>query len=73
MKSRNAMIMFFLCKKKKDKNQIGLDKNKQKNVKFSFNLDKNMGNTKIRTKFLIQALHDISDIFGAHHEKIFSR
>lgn len=73
MKSRNAMIMFFLCKRKKDKNQIGLDKNKQKNVKFSFNLDKNMGNTKIRTKFLIQALHDISDIFGAHHEKIFSR
>lgn len=40
---------------------------------FAFNIDNDQEGTKIRTKFLVQALHDVSDIFGAHNEKIFAR
>lgn len=71
MISQNAMIMFFLCKKKKGKNQLA-DIGKQRASKFSFNINAKKNFTKIRTRFLIQALHDIADIFGAHHEKIFA-
>ena len=66
------MIMLFLCKKRQDKRGMLLEKSKVSKSKFSINLS-NQDTTKIRTKFLIQALHDIADIFGAHHEKIFAR
>jgi hypothetical protein len=69
--SKHAMVMFFLCKKKKQNKNF--DKNKSRKSMFGFNLDSDPNGTKIRTKFLIQALHDVSDIFGAHHEKIFAR
>ena len=71
MKSRNAMILFFLWKKKSMKDEINF-KNKQKYAKFSIKLEDKQTENKICTKFLIQALHDISDIFGSHHEKIYN-
>jgi len=71
MVSQNAMIMFFLWKKKNDK--VNNIKDIKRQSIFSFNINSNHKTTSIRTKFLIQALHDISDIFGAHHEKIFAR
>lgn len=66
------MIMLFLCKRREDKKESVFDKSKLKQSKFSINITNNQ-DTKIRTKFLIQALHDIADIFGAHNEKIFAR
>ena len=71
MVSQNAMIMFFLWKKKNDK--VNNIKDIKRQSIFSFNINSNHKTTSIRMKFLIQALHDISDIFGAHHEKIFAR
>ena len=72
MKSHQAMIMLFLCKKRKDKKGINLKRAGLSKSKFSINLS-NQENNRIRSKFLIQALHDTADIFGAHHEKIFAR
>lgn len=73
IKSRSAMIMFFLCKKKKNTKDVNFGKSRPKYSKFSIKLDEAHTDNKIRTKFLIQALHDIADIFGAHHEKIYAR
>lgn len=69
---KSAMIMFFLWKRKLDRDQFGIEKVKRRSSMFSFKVsDKN--HSRIRTKFLIQALHDLADHFGAHNEKIFMR
>lgn len=71
MKSRKAMVLFFLWKKKNIRDEINF-KSKSKYAKFSIKLDDKQTENKICTKFLIQALHDVSDIFGSHHEKIYN-
>ena len=73
VQSKHAMVMMFLCKKRSNRRGSVFEKSKIKQSKFSINLSNSDSDTKIRTKFLIQALHDIADIFGAHHEKIFAR
>lgn len=81
---REAMIMCFLCKRKKRPSQVintgthatGItskqhDYNK-KSCKFSVDLRMNGEQTKVvKTRLLIKAIHDITDILNLHHQKIY--
>ena len=61
------MIMCFLCRKRKLKRKRKLNDIESEIYKYAFTGKDN----KIKTEFLIKAMHDIADIFNSHHEKIY--
>lgn len=71
MRVKQAMIMLFLCKKRKmSKQKKFLDLATGK-YKFSVQWRDTEIDKRIQTETLIKMLHDIKDIYNSHHEKIY--
>ncbi|CAI2382878.1 unnamed protein product [Moneuplotes crassus] len=71
MDIKSAMILLFLCKKRKrSKQKKYLDMATGK-YKFSFQWRETEIDKRIKTETLIKLLHDIRDIFNSHNDKVY--
>jgi hypothetical protein len=70
MHVKQAMIMLFLCKKRRKSRQKNIDSETGK-YKFSVQWKDTEIEKRIKTEMLIKMLHDIRDIFNSHNEKIY--
>jgi hypothetical protein len=71
MKVKKAMILLFLCRKRKTSKQKKFFDLSTGKYRFSVQWRDTEVDKRIKTDTLIKMMHDIRDIFNSHNEKIY--